>query len=592
MLTTTMGRTAVPTATTRSHCRPADWIMAAGSVFASFLIFRPLWTAGPRTYLTSSGQDQNMWEWFFAVTADAVFSGANPLFTELQNVPAGVNLMSNTVMLGMGVPLAPVTAVFGPSVTWALVLTGGLAGSAFAWYWLLSRWVVSSSCAAVLGGMFCGFAPPIVSHANAHPNFVVLFVLPLMVVQLLRLAHGARPSRAGTILGLLAVWQVFLGEEPLLIAALALVLFASAYALSRPQQVATMAAPVARGLAVAAAVCVPLVAFPLWWQFFGPQSYRSLEHGPSGNDAAAFTAFATESVAGVPGAAGELSLNRTEENAFFGWPLMLLLAVLTLALWRDAVARAAAVAMWLLAWISTGIVLFVAGTGTGVGGPWLGMFRLPLLESVLESRFALGCVPFIGILLARATQHVLAAGTASGSAHLPLRYVWAAALVLTLLPAAPTELRTHQRPEIPRFFASGIWQSYVDPGGSVVFAPLPDTGDAEPLHWQVSTELRFPIAEGYFVAPHGPDRSGNYGAQRRPTSWLLERITRTGVAPHIGLADRLRAQADLRFWRADVVVLVPRRHQDELRLTVERLVGSPGRVVGGVWVWDVRALVR
>ncbi|WP_216215336.1 glycosyl transferase [Amycolatopsis aidingensis] len=573
----------------RLRPQPADLAVVSVFLLAAFLLYRPLWNNLGSGYLVNSGQDQRMWEWFFAVTAHALSNGENPLFSALQNHPDGVNLMANTVMLGLGVPLAPLTLAFGPTVTWAMVLSGGLLATATAWYWVLSRHLVPSRAAAAVGAAFCAFAPPIISHANAHPNFVALFLLPFLVLCLVKLAHGHRPVRTGILLGLLLAWQIFLGEEPLLIGATGFLLFAAAYAVQRAERVLEMLRPLGIGLAVAAGVSTLLVAYPLWWQFFGPQSYHSLEHGLVGNDAAAFTAFATESLAGDPATARELSMNRTEENAFFGWPLVVLVLLVAAWLCRDAVARAITVALLGMAWLSTGVILVVDGEVTGVPGPWLGLFQLPLYESVLESRFALGCVPLIGILLAMATRRVLTAARRRRRLLVP---VWVLALLAALLPIAPTGLRTEPRPPTPDFFAEGGWREYVDPGGSVVLAPLPDTGDARGLRWQVQAGLAFPLAEGYFVAPHGPDRKGNYGARRRPTSRLLERVDDTGAAAPVDLKDRLRAQQDLRFWRADVVVLAPRRHQDALLETVQALLAKPPRMTGGVWVWDVRELTR
>ncbi|WP_024875724.1 hypothetical protein [Saccharomonospora piscinae] len=569
--------------------RFADAAVYTGFVLAAFLLYRPLWENLGSGYLAHSGQDQNMWEWFFAVTAHSVLNFENPLFTTLQNHPLGVNLMANTAMFGVGVPLTPVTVLFGPTVTWAIALTGGLAGTAAAWYWVLSRHLVLTRAGAAVGAAFAGFAPPIISHANAHPNFVALFVLPFVVLCLLKLARGERVVRTGVVLGLLVSYQIMLGEEALLIAAVTMAVFALAYAVSRPVQAWATARPLARGIGVGAAVSVALVAVPLWWQFFGPQSYPGLEHGLRGNDVAAFTAFATESVAGSEDSAVELSMNRTEENAFFGWPLVVLLLVLTIALWRDVVSRALAVTMLVLAWISMGALLIVHGEGTSIPGPWMLLFDLPLLDSVLESRFALGCVPVIGILLARATDRVL---------HLRVRadwrwtagIVWFSVLVIALLPIAPTELRVGQRADTPAYFADGGWRHHVD-DGSVVVAPLPNPGDADALHWQIEAGLEFPLAGGYFVGPN-PDGDGMYGPVRRPTAALLDGVAATGVVPEVTEADRSDALADLRFWRADVVVLPigETAYPRELRDTIATLLGHPGRVTADMWVWDVRAL--
>ncbi|MEU6643389.1 glycosyl transferase [Saccharomonospora sp. NPDC046836] len=561
----------------------------AGFLVVAFLIYRPLWMNLGSGYLTSSGQDQNMWEWFFAVTARSVLTLDNPLFSDLQNYPLGVNLMANTVMLGLGVPLTPVTVVFGPTVTWALVLTGGLAGTAAAWYWVLSRHLVATRIGAAIGAAFCAFAPSIISHANAHPNFVALFVLPFIVLQLLRLVRGERVVRNGVLLGLLVAYQVFLGEEPLLIAATTMLVFAITYALSRPEEALAMVRPLGTGIAVGAGVALVLVAFPLWWQFAGPQSYAGLEHGLKGNDAAAFTSFATESVAGDPEAARELSMNRTEENAFFGWPLVVLLTGVSIALWRVVSARALAVAMFVLAWISMGVVLVVNGAGTAIPGPWLLLFDLPLYDSVLESRFAMGSVPVAGILLAMATERVLRY-RAPDEWRYTARIAWFSALTFALVPIAPTELRVHEREPTPEFFTAGTWRNFVEPGGSVVVVPLPDTGDAKALRWQIDAGLGFPLAEGYFVGPY-TDGRGAYGAVRRPMSSLLEDIADTGTVPAIAAGGTAQAIADLRYWEADVVVLPADAGEvDALRYTIEQLLGEHGRLVDGVWLWDVRVL--
>ncbi|OZM74326.1 glycosyl transferase [Amycolatopsis antarctica] len=569
----------------------ADAAVLAGYTALAFVVLGPLWTDLSRGYLDHSMQDQHMWEWFFAVTAKNVVNLDNPFFTTLQNHPAGVNLMANTVMLGIGVPLTPVTVVFGPTATWAVALTGGLAATAAAWYWVISRHFVASRCGAAIGGAFCAFAPPIISHANAHPNFVVLFVLPLIAARVVRLARGARPVRDGVVLGLLLAYQIFLGEEPLLIGATTFAVFAGVYAVFRPTEVAGMLRPLGVGLGVGAAVTLALVAFPLWWQFFGPQGYSSLEHGLVGNDLAAVTGSATESLAGDPRSARDLSMNRTEENAFFGWPLAVLMLVLTGWLWRSAAARALSVTMLVMVWLSLGALVMVNGTVTSVPGPWMLLFDKPLFESVLESRFAIGAVPVIGVLLAMAIRKLLDVRPSVAQWRTPVRMAGFAVLAVALLPVAPTPLEVARRDPTPRFFTEGAWRDFVDPGGSVVVVPLPDAGDAEALSWQVDAGLEFPLAEGYFVGP-GADGKGGYGAVRRPTSSTLDKVGRTGSVPALDSRDRRDALADLRFWDADVIVLGPQEHDRELRDTLELLLRRPPRELAGVWVWDVRELTR
>ncbi|TVL89365.1 dolichyl-phosphate beta-glucosyltransferase [Streptomyces sp. SAJ15] len=648
--------------------RPADRAVLLGYLLLSVWLYKGLWADLDRGYLADSGHDQNQWEWFFAVTAKNVFELNDPFFTTLQNMPLGVNLMANTTMLGLSVPLAPVTALLGPGVTWALVLTGGLAGTAAAWYWLLVKWFVRSRRAAALGGALCAFAPPMISHANAHPNFAVLFVMPLIVDRLLRLC-GPRPGAAGrelagrrgtlrdgVILGLLLTYQVFLGEEALLLAAMGLSLFAVGYAAARPAVALAVLRPLARGLALAMGVALLLLCYPLGWQFFGEQSYTSVLHGPNGNPPRALVEFAGRSLAGDEATADALALNRTEQNAFFGWPLVVFVLVVVVRLWRDPRVRGLAVVAVGASVLSLGRTIPMPGTEGELPGPWRLLADLPLFESVIESRMAMVAVPAAGILLALACDRLTgpdrrpapvgsavpvpvgsaapepaAAGRATadpehtGDAKRPtgeaeytgeaehatadLEHtgdgerptgtgrtiagvrVWRAvgwvAVVAALLPIAPTPMTTVDRRAVPSFVADGTWRDFLPKGYSLVPVPLPGPGRAEALHWQAEADLGFPIPGGYFNGPYGPDRIGIYGPVNRPTADLLEEALRTGQVPEIGPAQRHALWEDLRFWRAGVVVLAPQPGDQVLRVTVERLLGAPGRWIGGMWIWQV-----
>src|SRR5688500_19163169 len=51
--------------------------------------------------------DHTWFEWLLAHGAHFVAHGGNPLFSAAQNHPLGVNMMANTSVLGVTVPLAP-----------------------------------------------------------------------------------------------------------------------------------------------------------------------------------------------------------------------------------------------------------------------------------------------------------------------------------------------------------------------------------------------------------------------------------------------------------------------------------------------------
>ncbi|WP_222853511.1 glycosyl transferase [Fodinicola acaciae] len=571
-----------PTAIPRTPRWPVDVAVVGAYVLLSCYLYAGLLAGvGPR-YLVDSNQDQTQWEWFFSATAYALAHGENPLISALQNHPLGVNMMANTAMLGLSVPLTPVTLAFGPAVTWTVVLVGGVAATAACWYALMAGQLRIPRGAAAIGAAFAGFAPPIVSHANAHPNLAVLFVLPLIVGRFLRLRE--RPVvRTGVTLGLLAAYQVFLGEEALLLCATGLGLFTVAYAVMRPREALAAARPVLSGIGVAVAVFVPLVALPLGWQFFGPQSYRSLLHGNAGNDLAALLAFPARSLAGDPTAL-QLSFGPTEQNSFFGWPLAILLVVAAVATWRMVAARALAITILAATVLSLGSWLVAAGHTTRIPGPWLLFSHLPLYESVLESRLTMICVPAIGILLALAISRL----RTERRRH--IRLAWSAGLAAALLPIFPTPLAAADRPPTPAFFSQGIWRDYV-PARSrlpvIVPVPVPEPADATALHWQVEAGMGFALPDGYFVGPWGPRRQGAYGAEPRATADLLRRVRDTGQPQAIGADERDAARTDFAYWQADIVVLPPGPREEPLRRTLDDLLG-PGRQAGGVRVWPAR----
>ncbi|WP_405822013.1 glycosyltransferase family 2 protein [Streptomyces sp. NBC_00838] len=568
----------------RTRTRPVDLAVAGLFLLASVLLYKGLWTDLDRAYLADSMQDQNQWEWFFAVTADNVVNLRNPLFTTYQGYPDGVNLMANTVMLGLSVPLTPVTLLFGPTVTWALVLTLGLTGTAVAWYWLFVRHVTRLRPAAALGAALAAFAPPMMSHGTAHPNFLVLFMIPVIIDRALRLCSGdgRRVVRDGVLLGLFAAYQIFLGEEPLLLAAMGMLVFALAYALASPDVARVAVRPLLRGLGVALAVSLPLVAFPLYWQFFGPQSYHSVLHGDNaGNSPLAFLEFSGRALLGDETRADTLAMNRTEQNAFYGWPLTALAFGIVVWLGRSPLVKALTGTVLVAALLSMGQKIRIPFTDVVLPGPWRALAHQPLFESVIESRVAMICAPALGVLIALAVARMAAL---EPRAH---RVVALVAVAAALLPILPTPQPVRERAEVPRFITDGTYRHFVAEGESVVPVPLPSPAEADALHWQSSTGFGFSVPGGYFNGPWGPDRMGIYGASPRYTSNLLRDVRYGGRIPDIGTSWREQAKLDLSFWKAGVVVLAPQDNDEALYEVVSKLLGRPGERMGGAWVWDM-----
>jgi hypothetical protein len=576
----------------REDARPDRWLdLAVVLVYlaAALLVLGGLWAHPSAVNPAANDSDPPFFEWAL-IHASRIFThGENPFATARLNAPLGVNLMANTGLLGLTIPLVPVTLALGPPVAYVLLTTLALAGTAAAWYFVLSRHVVDSQLAAAVGGGFAGFAPGLVNHTNGHPNLVAQFLIPFIVWRALALrTAGDRPGRAwireGVLLGLLVTWQAFVNEELLFLAALAAGVFVAVYAAFRPAEVAAAVRPFLRGALVAALVAGALLAYPLWYQFAGPQHYHGLPGFVLGYgaDLASYPAFAKLSLIGQPVADANLAPN-PEENTFFGWPLLVALAVVVVWLWPRVAVRALA---------AVGLVFFVLSLGTVVNlrghevfkpAPWGWLDKLPLFDSVVPVRLGLVLIPVIAVLLAIAVDAVGAQRSAV------VRVAGLVALGLALVPLVPRQVPVHPRPPVPAFIASGDWRRYLTGDRSLLSADTTWNGNIDAMVWDNAARHGYRMVGGYFLGPDGDGR-GSFGPMTRPTAALLAGVGYDGGAPSIGDEQRAAAAEDVRFWGAGLVVLADGApHADELHAALDGLFGA-GRRVDDVWLWDVSSV--
>lgn len=599
-VSTVVGR---PTRWSRWRPARADVLAIAVYLALGVLVCLNHWVDVPNRVSAHLPTDHSWFEWLFSHGAYSVWHLENPLFTTRQNAPDGVNMMANTSLLGVTLPLAPLTMLVGPQVTYVLYLGAALAATAGTSYWVLSRYLVRSRGAAFVGGAFLGFAPGIVHHANGQPNFASNFLLPLIVARVLRLGEPGRWRRNGVVLGLLVAYQIFINEEMLLLTALACLVVVGTYAVLRPRAAGGQAGTFAAALGTGGTLALLLTAYPIWFQFNGPQSYRGLQGGTFhswGEDLKAFVTFPRDSLAGDE--AVERTIGVTEQNTWFGWPLVLLAVVaLLLLVGRSLVARILTVLTVVFTVASLGPVIRFDGVETDTDGPWAYVpEELPLVEMMMPTRLSLIVAAAVGVLLAVAWDTLSGSGRppvpAQRAAHPPRlqrrwqRLVGYAAITLALLPLIPRPLPVEPVEPPPHFVTAGGWRPYVPEGRTLVPVPIPsNVHGLSTLRWSALTTHAFPIPGGYFI---GPDEQGAgiFGAANRPTTRLIYTTMDRNATPNVTDVERRQAVEDLRYWRASVVVLGAHPREAVLRDLMTSLLGAPQRV-DDVWLWDVRSLV-
>ncbi len=591
----------VPARGRRRRPRRVTWLpdtaILAGYLACAFWVLGHLVVEPNQRIIAANGNDQAFFEWTLAHGARVLAHGANPFFSTQLGSPDGVNLMANTSILGLSLPLAPLTLLVGTRVTFLVLLLVALFATATSWYALFTRAMRLDRGPAALGAALCGLGPAMVSHTNAHPNIVAQFLLPWIFWQLLALARGVRPVRAGLILAALVTWQFFINEELLFITGLTFACFGAAWLAQRPVGARLAVRQLLRGLLLPVAVLLPALAYPLWVQFFGAQHYRGMSPQAQdfGTDLVAFFSFASRSVGGSPLTIGHVAQNAAEENTFLGIPLLVLLALCCWYLRRRPVVPALACAAVALSVLSLGAHLRVQGVLTRVPGPYYPLRHVPLFDTMIPTRLALAVTPLAGVLLALGCAQLFPALRAAGRpGGVPVRPIAIALLVAALAPLTPTPLRATDAPYTPHLITSGAWRAYVPAGSALVTVPLPQPYSVAPMRWAAVTGDELRLAGGYFLGPldhpgQPDDRQAAFTPAPRPTAALFDAVATSGQTPPIGPADLVRFRADMAYWRSSVLVMAPGRHRDLLWQVVTTLVGAPPVWADGLWLWTLRS---
>ncbi|WFE41579.1 DUF2079 domain-containing protein [Micromonospora sp. WMMD998] len=597
--------------------RRADLLVTLAALALALWVTSGMWRDPNTRTITVNSSDQALFEWLLAFGGHALTHGQNPFFTHLINVPDGVNLAVNTSITVYAAVFAPLTYLIGPPATFLVILTLNLAATAVAWYWLLSRHLVGSRLAAGVGALFIAYCPAMVSHANAHLNWTAGWLVPLLVWGVFRLRRPGRAVTGGIVLGLLVAVAFSIAAEGLFFTALALALFLLVRA-AHPARWAEARAVLPRmlaGLGVTALVAGVLLAYPLWLHFAGPQRFHGTGFDPliHSEDVAAYLSYPRRSLAGWAGFGTSLAPNPTEENSFFGVPLLLLAVACFVLLWRraDRAFRATLLALGVTAVVfavlSWGPTVKWNGRRTDQLLPFGVLDNLPVVNAALPSRLALVVAPVIGLLLAYAIDALRrppARPDRPDERSRPSRRrvagaAWVVGFAVALLPLLPTPLLTSVREPVPAFITGGAWKRYVPPDG--VLTPLPLTVDVYPdgQRWQAYAlahrQGEFRIPAGFFLGPGGPDGRGRIGPVPRTFDSLMDQAGSTGLVPIITAGSIAESRADLRYWGVRAVVLADRVHgakydvdEEALRRTATALLGPPERVED-VWLWRVPA---
>jgi hypothetical protein len=561
-----------------------------------------LWRDPASRLVAGNPYDTDQFAWYFRYDATAFAHFRLPaLTTEAMNAPQGVSVMWNTFMLLPGMLLAPVTLLGGPQVSLTVLMTAGFAGSSFAMISVLRRWGASAPAAAFGGGVY-GFSPALIQSSLGHYDLQFAVLPPLIVHIALSLGTGrcgAGPraaARCGALVGLLAAAQVFIAEELLFDTGVTVLIMMTVIAASRPRAIAGRARDLAAGLAVGAAVAAVIAGYPLWVQFFGPLHQQSSPFTPDffKNDLASFVQpssymlLHTKSSAAF---AANFQGRLPEYLGYLGWPLLVVILLVTVMFWRQLTVRVTAVAFAVLAGCSLGGTLLAGGVEhAGIKLPWYWLQTLPVTGAVIPDRFS--------IVADGAAAAVFAFGFDAARRQWPgaSRLVVALAAV-AVIPLVPAPLPTAPTTALPAGWTTVIRALRLPARAHVLVVPIPVSTFTQALRWQADTGQPGSMVGGYFMGATWSGQAATDGNGLSSEAMYLNQLWAESAGVSVASVatlpvnqiypDDVQMRAQFRGWRLSAVV-ADASLSSSFGHYLTGLLGNPTVKAGQVLGWRIR----
>ena len=270
----------------RVKARRRTWpvLLGVGLIYLAlgFILWVNAWADGATTHTLCGCGDPALFLWFFQWPATALAHGHNPFYSTALFDPGGINLLAQTSVTGLSLPLVPVTWIWGPVASLNVASTVTPALSAFFAFVVIRRWAPWTP-AWFVGGLLFGFSPFVLTNLEfADLMTAALMLLPLILAVLdeilIRQRHSAVWS--GVALGLLVFAQFFLSSEILALCAMlvvvCLIVLAVTAALFRPDELRRLAPHAAKAMAIGLGVGLVLLAWPVWFALEGPAHLSGL----------------------------------------------------------------------------------------------------------------------------------------------------------------------------------------------------------------------------------------------------------------------------------------------------------------------------
>ncbi len=480
---------------------------------AAFVIYlgAAAWYAAPLIHylgmpvLGHSSPDSNFYVWCMRWFPYAISHGLNPLYSNQIMAPGGIDLSWSTPVPTAAIVMWPVTAVFGPVVSYNLVIL--LVPPVTGWAaFIAARRLTGRFWASLLAGAVYGFAPFMAWHdVRGDLNLSAIMLFPLMVYLVLLWRDGVL-QRTGFVIWMAAAMALqfytfteFFADMTVLLTVTLVIGYAVA-GRSQRRTVARLAALIAVADVGALLLALPYLAYAL------PRYPTTLTRQEPGFSLRMIRLIvpSSERVFRLrPVMAYSKSLGPVSIDGYVGVALLVILLLLAVFTWRSKVTRLLVLTFVVIVAAAAGPSLIITDRPV-LALPWGSLWSLPMARSAEPVRLVVFGLLVLAIamalwLAAPATSRLLLAAR-WGLGVLALAMIFAdvtpfiSAAVPPLERQIPAAATMQPAGALPAFITGGLYRQYVKPGEVVVV--VSSRGNAGML-FQACSGFYFRIAGGY-----------------------------------------------------------------------------------------------
>lgn len=467
------------------------------SVLAFFLYIAASCTffARPGVFTGSSfiggGSDPTGFIWLLSWWPYAISHGINPFITHFIWAPSGFNLTWANSIPSLAILAWPITAIWGPVVSFNIVTLLAPALAALATF-LLCREITQKFLPSLIGGWLFGFSSYELGQLLGHINLDFVVCIPLMLwITVLRFKRKIRFRSFIIISGVTLTFQLGVNTEVLatmsFFMALAVLI---AYMACREDRSRIL--KITKELIWAYVICIIFASPFLYFFILGHGSAPSLIQ-PFGVYVADLLNYIIPTpITAIGGRwvtyiSGYFTGNYSEDGAFLG---VFVLTMVGLSAWTLKGNRWVRVLLGMFAVLvifSFGPKLHVMGRGV-IDLPWLIVQHLPLIKQALPVRLTL----YISLVIALLVALWLASLGADRAVY---GYALAGLAIGSLLPSVYSSDMWLTKLHTPAFFQSDDYRETLKPAENIVILPYGWNGDS--MLWQALSDMYFRMAGGY-----------------------------------------------------------------------------------------------